>query len=319
MKENYNSFGEFCKELISINGEGSVEEGIIIEEGLKILEKELFPFCLSNTDNYRDAEDLCQTILLKVFKKIYKFKEIYMKDGAEGCQKYIMGIAVKTKQQHWRDIKIFIPNPYGESERHGERGNWVSAECVVSSFSTNNESDDELTIDDINEFNDDSEYKDPIGEEVERNETIIRSYHSIIHKAFMCKKVLKNNKTVSVQLYIRVLYVLSVINNYILGEYNIEKKNYTKNIDNKYCVEDIIGKSYSEIREYLKNAIRVNLSFNNPNWGYIFEGFDMEVYKKKLNDKPFLLASEKTTKESYSRLNSEIPELVYDYISKISR
>ena len=309
--ENYNNFGDFCAELTNLKGDGSVEDNNIIDEGLKILEKEMFPFCISNTDNYQDAEDLSQTILLKAFKILYKFKEIYMKDGAEGCQKYIMGIAVKTKQQHWRDKKIFIPNPCGDSESHGVRGDWVRAEYVVSSFSTNNESDDELTIDDINEFNDNSEYKDPVGEEVEENEAIIRSYHTIIHKVFKCKKVKKNNKTVPIQLYIRILYVLSVINNYVLGELNIEKKNYTKNNDNKYCAEDIIGKSYLEVREYLKNAIKVSLSFGTPKWDYIFEDFDLEVHKKKLNDKPFLLASEKTTNESYSRLNSEFPESIY--------
>ena len=314
--KNYNNFGEFCVELANLKGDGCIEDAAIIEEGLSLLKKEFFPYCYKKAnENYHDAEDLCQTCLMKVFMCLYKFKDLYLSGGPEECMKYAYGIAGFTNKDLWRKLKIFIPYPEGDSVHKGVKGIWVYRESTFSDFTTSNEDGEECGIDDVKAFYPNSEYENPIGESVEEKDAIITSYHTIIHKAFNCKQVTgKNNKPASIQLYIRVLYVLSVINNYAQGDLDIEKKNYTTSSFNKYSLEDIIGKSYSEVREYLKNAILENLSFDTPDWNYIFEGFDKDVCKKKLNDKPFHIASATTANESYARLNSKLPDMIYDFL-----
>ena len=311
--KDYNNFGEFCVELIKLKGDGSPEEKAIIGEGLELLEKEFFPYFYNKTNkNYHDAEDLCQTCLMKVYTSLYKFKDIYISGGPIECMKYAYGIAGFTNKDLWRRIKTFIPYTHGDSVYKGKKGIWKYRESPFSDFTTTNENGEEKNIDDVKAFYPNSEYDNPTGKCVEDNDTLITSYHTIIHKVLKCRNVIdKHNHPTSIQLYIRVLYVISIINNYTIEDYNIEKKNYSSNYENKYCLDDIIGKAYSEVRKYLKTAIENTLTFDNIDWDYIFEGFDIELNKKNLYDKPFNIASEKTTNESYARLNNKFPNMIY--------
>ncbi len=137
-------------------------------------------------------------------------------------------------------------------------------------------------------------------------------YCDIIHNALLMDKYVDNGRECTVSLPIRILFTISRLNGFQLGETSFKSKNYDNCLWNIYTKEDIIGMDYSDVREYLIDAM--NSVFDdelvNLDMEYILEGFDKEFVRKKLDSKIFKLPSEITVNTSYARLNSHTPYTV---------
>ena len=127
------NFAEYIDVLKELTGDNSDKEKCIISKGMEILRKDIYKYCMRRTLSIHDGEDLCQEILLNVFKSLKYYVEKLKDQPIDNRKKYIGYIIWSMRNKYFRKEKKYLPiDPIDQAEKKEYESSETKSQNIIS-------------------------------------------------------------------------------------------------------------------------------------------------------------------------------------------